>query len=179
MADPEEFPLVPEPEPGLSPEDDVAAAELSFLDADGETITVVREPLGRTALFDFGARRFVRAGGAPVYVTGVEALAQRCQMVVHTSRFRHPIFDGTFGMLNREGPIGEVVNLGDAISDWTEDLVESLTALEDVVAVEDVQVVWDETIRAVVLVAATVIHEGASDEQEPLSLGPIVATEGV
>lgn len=172
MVDAEDLPLIPDSEPGPSADEDIAAAEASLFGAtDPSADAEIVDPLGRTPLFDFVAGRFVYAGGSPVYVTGLEALAQRITMALYTERFVHSIYTSRFGMEDREGPIGEAANLEDAMSDWQEHMIEAIEAIDGVATVEDVEVQFDAETKAVILQSATAVLDDESATF--LTIGPM------
>lgn len=94
------------------------------------------DPTGFTWAFDFDAGRFVRQGGAPARVTGVEPLKQRCLMALHSARFAHAVFSDEFGMDRPDGTVGEAGGAAlIAADDWRVQARDALLAVTDVVDV--------------------------------------------
>ena len=161
----DDFPLIPDTETEITPDEDAAAAEASLLDAASPAAQPAGapEPFGRTGLFDFERGRFVRAGGAPVWVTGLRAVEQWVLMAVHAARYAHPlIFSEEFGMEDPEAPIGEAADVDEAISDWGERLAEAVVGVhERITSVEDFEYEYDAA-SGIIYVTFTVV----TDEEE-------------
>lgn len=165
----DDFPLIPDPEPDLSPEDDLAAAARSLAEAADTPVLEEEppEPFGKTPLFDFERGRLVRAGSSPVYVSGLRAVEQWCLMALHTARYAHPVVSDDFGMEEPDGLRGHVFE-EELASDWGERLEDALLFHDRITAVEDVTVRWfpEHGLLLAEFVAVT-------DEEETLAVGPL------
>lgn len=95
----DDFTLIPADDDVLTPEADLDAAAAGALAQPEDTPLDedAPEPFGRTPAFDFEARKFVRQGGSPAWVTGLDALRQWCLMAIYSARYAHPIFSDGFG----------------------------------------------------------------------------------
>lgn len=138
MAAWEEFPLAGDD--GVSPEDEVGGAAQSALDAaDDVPVAAVPSPVpfGMTWLFDPMTRRFARAGGAPVVVTGQSALVVWATTTLCTRKGVWPIFSGDYGVEGLTEMVGKVVGPEDVseAEDWIRDALTVHDRISDVVDV--------------------------------------------
>lgn len=143
-ADLEGLELLPADDEGLAPEADLQAAVDGALDEPQEAPDPPVEPLGRSWLWDRQTGRFVRDGFAPKEVRGRGALAQWCDAAMHTARFAHPIFDGTFGMDEPDDIIGQAADVDERASDWGERLREALLVHDRIASVENFTAFYDQ-----------------------------------
>lgn len=173
----DDLPLVPDDDLGSTPDEDLDAAAASALEA-WPTPAEGRQPVpfGKTPLFDFEKGRFVKRGGlegtdspgAPVFVSGVDALKQWCLMAIYSARFAHPVFTGAFGMEIPESVIGEATGIPVAIADWGARMQEALLVHDRIVSVEDYEGVWDAE-EGIITTSFTVI----TDQSDRLIFGPL------
>lgn len=157
-----DLPLIPATEDGPDAASDAANANQSVLDAAGNpqpSPAPPPVPFGRTARFDFTNGVFVKVGGSPVWVTGLDALAQWCYMTIHSARFAHAIFTDDFGMEDPESVIGEAADMDEAISDWGDRLQDALTVHDRITGVENFAAHYDADNGAVVIDSMTVVTD--------------------
>lgn len=168
-----DFPLVPAGEE-VTPELDLAAAAASALDAQDAAVLPDAAPIpfGRTPLFDFETGRMVRAGGDPVWVTGLAAVEQWCLMAAHSARYAHSVFTAAFGMEEPDSPIGEVTLIAEETSDWGERLAEALLVHDRVIAVDAVELRAEDD--ALYIDGFEVV----TDEEDRLAIGPLTVALG-
>lgn len=189
MPDLDDLPAIPtDPaEAGAAADLDAAIASLNESNDPAAVAGDPPEPFGRTPLFDFAAGRFVRSGGSPVYVTGLDAVRQWCEMAIRTHRGAHRVYSAAFGMDDPEGAIGQAADVAEAISDWGARLQEALVGVhERIVAIEDFEAHYDPDFRALVdgaerpVGAAFVIDSFTvvTDDDETTNLGPIAVPVG-
>lgn len=157
------FELLPADDEGVPPAADLDAAAASAVAADAPVVSAPPEPFGRTPLFDFEEGRYVRAGGSPVWVTGLRALEQWCLMAIHTARYAHPVFSARFGMDRPESPIG-VVDVQEEMSDWGERLRDALLVHDRIVSVENYSAFFDAPSQVVYF-----SFDVVTDEEERLA----------
>lgn len=119
---------------------DLDAAEASALEASDVLFPAEDppEPFGRTPKFDFEAGRMVKAGGEPIWVTGLDALEQWCLMAIYSARYAHAVFTDEFGMEEPDSPLGlaEEAALVE-VTDWGARMTEALLVHDRIAAVED------------------------------------------
>jgi hypothetical protein len=135
--------LIPPDGDPVSPEEDLAAAVAGALDAPAEATEDAPVAFGRTWAFDYEAGRFVREGGRPRPVAGLDAFEVWCGMAVRVARFAHPIFSAGFGMDEPENVIGEAANTLEVFGDWGDRLREALLVHDRAQGVEDYDARWD------------------------------------
>lgn len=115
-------------------------------------------PLGRTWQFDFEEGRFIRAGTSPAETVELGAVAQWCLMAIHSARFAHPVFSDEFGMENPDSPLGEFA-VGEILADWQRHLTEALLVHDRIVAVENMDLVWDPTVGVLLIRSFDVVTD--------------------
>lgn len=106
--------------------------------------------------------------GEVVWVTGLRALEQWCLMAIYSARYAHPVFSENFGMESPESGIGELVDVGEFISDYGDRLTEALLVHERIAAVENIEGSFDEEEQTILIT-----FEVVTDEEERLSIGPL------
>jgi hypothetical protein len=159
------FELIPAADAGLTAQEELDAAVAEALAPDytplegGEAI-----PLGKSPVFDYEARRFVRRGAAPVWVSGTRALQQWCEAVLHSARFAHAIFDDEQGVEDLESEIGVLPAVN---SDFAERVTRALMQHDRIAAVEDVQLDRDPLTGDVTIQNLTIVL----DDDDRLLLG--------
>lgn len=137
----EEFPLAGDD--AVTPEAEVAGAAQSALDAaDGSVAPPVQaspEPFGMTWQMDPQTGRLARAGGTPITVSGVGALAAWAVTTLCTRRGAWPLFSAAYGVDGLTELTGRVVTGEDLaeVADW---IREALTVHDRISDVEDVRV---------------------------------------
>jgi len=132
-------------------------------------------PLGRSWDFDFQRGRFRRPGEvAPVETRGRETLAQWILTTLHTAAGAHPIFSPEYGMEDPEDVIG-LADPREALSDWEERVEAALLSHDRIMAVENVELEWDQA-EGIIYLRRLDIN---TDEEEALRLIDVTVTPEV
>lgn len=169
-----DFELLPQhDDDALTPEQELDAAEAAAIEPPlSEEVPEeedVPDPPGRSWAFDHDRRRMVRSGSSPAETRGLDTLAQRCLMAVHTARFAHPVFSDEFGMESPDDLRGETVEAED-VADWEERLREALLAVEGVSEVEFDLVEYDRDTGDVLTSFTVTSDDGATLPFDDLAL---------
>lgn len=133
-----------------TPEDDLAGAVASALNAEVAVEEPPLIPLGRSWAFDWRAGRFKRQGGAPAEVRGIDALKEWLEMARRTKRGAHACFSNAFGMEGPEDWMGHV-NVDEATADYGADLEETWGVHDRVAAVVDYRAHFEEDEETIVI----------------------------
>lgn len=107
--------------------------------------------------------------GAPVWVTGHDALTQWVLLTIYTARFAHRVFTDAAGMELPDSIIGEVVGIDAAVADWGVRLEEALTTHDRISSVENYEASYDGDAGIVYVTNFDVV----TDEGETISFGPL------
>lgn len=171
-----DFSLIPPDDPQSSPQEDIdAAAEGALAIADSvqpiEPDPVA--PLGRSWRFDWRSGQFVRTGQSPAEVEGLDALAQWCEMAIHTARYSSPICSDDFGMEKPDSLIGSLVD-DEALADWRAALVDALLVHDRVTSVENIDLQWDPTVGVLYVLSLDVI----TDEDQTVTVSDVTLQTG-
>jgi hypothetical protein len=171
--------LLPEDDdPTAEPDDAVDLASATALDDDTDFPASdpddSPDPLGFSFEFDFEQGRFVRRGGAPGRVYGIEALRQRCLMAVYSARFAHACFSDQFGIENPSEGIGDAGAEAElAAADWEVKLRDALLVLDHVA---EVQVACEyDPVQGVIYVTDLVV---TTEEEVELPFDPLALNLG-
>lgn len=169
-----DLPMVPyDDADAVEPEADVDAAAASAIAAGDVELPIIEEAesepvIGRSVLFDFGARRFVRDGIRPTEVRGLAALGQRVLLAVHTTRYAYKLLPKDFGMEGFDDLIGRLPEPG-AVTEFEERFRDCIEAVAGVAALEDFEAHFESREGAFIIDGFTVV----SEEGETLPLGPV------
>jgi hypothetical protein len=128
----------------------------------GEETTV---PFGMSWAFDFEAGTFVRNGAGALRVYGEDALVAWCLMAVNSTRFVHPVFSEAFGVESVDDLIGSVM-AAELASEYEARLRDALLVHDRIVAVEDVEIAYDNAADVFYVLTFTVV----TDEEERVSV---------
>lgn len=174
MAEEDDFTLVPADEAEITPDEDVAAAVDSALNAQDPELLVdeLPEPLGQSWLWDPEKGRFVRDGLAPRVVTGLDALRVWCLVAVYSARYAHEVFTPAFGIDDPDSVVGVAADLTAAANAYGDSLREALLVHDRITAVDNYGWTWDEhgTLR--------VSFDVLTDENEKLNFGDLSVAPG-
>lgn len=133
------FELIPAADAGRTPEEELEAA---VADALGQEIAATEGgapvPFGRSPVFDYEARRFVRRGAAPAWARGTGAVQQWVLATLNSARFAHAIYDDEHGVEDLEEHIGALDDLS-----LPERISRALVQHDRIAAVEDINVERD------------------------------------
>lgn len=157
----DDFTLIPADDEAVTPDADLDAAAASALAEPGDVAgdEDAPEPFGRTPAFDFAAGRFVRQGGSPAWVTGLDSLKQWCLMALHSARYAHPVFTEDFG---HEFPTSTVGTAGPEAVEEADDFFARLRdawLVHDRIADVQGRGVYDPVAGAVILTDLVVITD--------------------
>lgn len=148
------FELLPADDEGATPEQALAAAAASALEAADAAVpddSDPPEPFGYSWAFDFAAGRFVRQGSSPARVTGLDALAQRVMMALNSARYAHPIFSDDFGVEDPQHGLGLAgAEAREAADDWRVKVRDAVLVLDGVTDVQ-VKPAYDPVAGTIVL----------------------------
>lgn len=161
------FELLPADDEGLSPAQELDAAIAGATVEPGAIVPQAEdppEPLGRTWAFDWASGQFRAAGGGPAPISGLAAVEEWVQMVVHSARYAHRVFADEFGMEGPEEPIGTMAG-AEIVSEYEQHLREAILVHDRITALEKFQAVWSPA--AGVLTIA--YFEVVTDEEEVVS----------
>lgn len=175
MAEEDDFTLLPADDAEVTPEEDVAAAVASALNAQApeELAPVGTEPYGRSWAFDFARGRFVRDGNAPRVTTGLDTLRLWCLTALVSARYAHGVFTPEFGMEEPEGTIGVAGNLREVASDYGAHLQDALLVHDRVASVDEYEWAFDAAAGALIVSFIVV-----TDEDETLAFNGLSVTGG-
>jgi len=168
------FTLLPADDPASTPEADLADAEASALAPDFASASQeAPEPLGRSWLLDWDIGCFRRRGDSAVVVAGLDALAQWCQMALHSARFAHQVFSDDFGVEQPEEIIGQIPTPA-IIRDFGRRIERALLVHDRIASVENFEAHVVDAGAAIELDSLDVI----TDEQDVLSLAGTILEIG-
>lgn len=171
-----DFTLIPPDDPQSSPTDDLDASVAGALALPDVTTPVTEDPpmpFGRTWRFDWENGQFVQSGQSPVDAIGLEAVAEWCEMAIHTARYSSPIFTDEFGMERPDEVIGEFA-VGEVLADYQRNLIEALMVHERIASIENVELRWDPTVGVLYIDNLDVV----TDEDETVTVSDVTLRAG-
>lgn len=155
--------LIPPGDDVITSDEDLAAAAASALQGVTSPAVTPPMPIGTTWLFDFTAGRFVLSGGAPVMVSGLDALRMWIEMQLRVARFAHPVFSGKVGLERPDPGIGETTHgVREALADFERDLRPALRAHDRITDVIDFSASYDMTTGDIAASFTVVLDDNAA-----------------
>jgi hypothetical protein len=151
----------------ISADDALASAEASLTDdinAPGAAPPPI--PFGKSWAWDRRNERYVRAGTAPLQVTGYDALREWIYSALQTAQGVHPVFSDQFGIEDPEDWIG-LADPSDAMATFEPRAREALLQHERIEDVDEMDIAFDPD-TGTITVSNIIIITDAS-EAVPLS----------
>lgn len=164
------FTLVPADDEPVSADAELDAVEAEALAAAGVPAEGEDAPLpfGRSWAFDFERSRFVRQGGSPARVEGIEALKMWCLVAMSSARYAHAVFSEEFGMEGLNDSLGQL-DPQEVVSDLEERIRGALMVHDRIMDVTDFSIVFDRTTGIVTVQRFSVV----TDEEVELPFGDL------